>query len=266
MRTGIALLVAAGLALAGCGGDDDDGDAGDSTSSGTSGGASEEFIAALTASLMREDDGESPLTTDEQEARCAAEGMTDAVDQERLEEAGMTVEALEDPGFGDDGLDLTEEEALLLADAVIDCVDVGASFASSVASDSEISAADSACLGEELGGTEELRGLLASGLREGDEFTPNEDQANVIVDAFLECVSFGGLIADSAADDGVELTAEQIACIDDGVRGSTEFREEFVQSIVADSELTDDEDGGPLLEILGGCVPLQDLLGGSTNA
>lgn len=259
MRRHAAVLVVVTLGLAACGGDDDESGS-DSTTATTeaSGGGNEgsapysEYVDALTASFLDDTDGE-PLTADEDEARCTAERVVRDVGRDRLEEAGLTIEALGEPDVGDDGLDLTDEEAGAMADAVLDCIDVGREFAASIGGD-EIDPAAAECMAEALASERAaLRSMFVGTFIGGDGYEPSVDEAGVMVDALLECASFGEMVAAGAAEDGIEFTDEEIACLDDAARRDGVIRDSIIAQVTGDSDTLDEDDfGAAIAECLPG--------------
>jgi hypothetical protein len=242
MLVGASVLA---LGLGACGGDD-----------GGGAQASEQYLDALIESMMSTDDGDEPLTTDEDEARCAAERMTEEVGQERLEDAGMTIEALGESDPFADGTDLTEEESRQVVDAILECVDLGASMAASFTSGGDgLPAGAADCLGERFERSDEFRDFLALSLREGDDAGPQPDFAALFSDALFDCVDFGEIFASGL---GVELTDEEVACLDDAIRESEVLRE------LMTTELSGGGTGDvppEVFDLVSECVPASKLAG-----
>lgn len=244
---GVSVLA---LGLGACGGDDDGGAQ-----------ASEEYLDALAESMMASDDGDEPLTTDADEARCAAERMTEEVGQERLEDAGMTIEALGEADPLGDGVDLTEAESRQVVDAILECVDLGAAMAGSFASGDGIPADATGCLGERFERSDEFRDFLALSLREGDDAPPPPEFAELFSDALFDCVDFGEIFASGL---GVELTDEEIACLDDAIRESEEFRELMAAELSGSGSGSGDVPP-EVFDLVSECVPASKL-GGITGS
>lgn len=104
----ILVLVVGGLLLGACAesADDDDGEA-------------EPYVDALAASMMEEDDG-PPL--DETQANCFATGLVDVVGVDALREADISPDELAAAdGFGDLDVELPDDAAADVADALVDC-------------------------------------------------------------------------------------------------------------------------------------------------
>lgn len=251
MRIRHIVVGASGLALVlgACGGGD-----------GGGAQASEEYLDALTESIMSTDEGDEPLTADEDEARCAAERMAEEIGQERLEDAGMTIEALGESDPFADGTDLTEEESLQVVDAMFECVDVGAAMAGSFAADAEIPPDAAGCLGDRFEESEEFRDFFALTLREGDDAAPSPDVAERFTDALFDCVDFGEIFA---AGLGAELTDDEIACLDDAIRDSDDFRELMAAEIAGDGGSGDVPP--EVFDLVFECVP-PSKLGGITGS
>lgn len=246
MLVGASVLA---LGLGACGGDD-----------GGGAQASEEYLDALAESMMASDDGDEPLTTDEDEARCAAERMTEEVGQERLEDAGMTIEALGEADPLGDGVDLTEAESRQVVDAILECVDLGASMAGSFTPGDGIPAGATDCLGERFERSDEFRDFLALSLREGDDAAPPPDFADLFSDALFDCIDFGEIFA---AGLGAELTDDEIACLDDAIRDSEELRDLMAAEIAGDGGSGDVPP--EVFDVVFDCVPASKL-GGITGS
>lgn len=244
MRRIVGLMLAGSLVLAAaaCGEDE---------------AASGEYLDALTGSLLGAEDGE-PLASDEGEARCAAEEITDGVGQERLEEAGLTLESLRSPTLTKTGLDLTDEEALLIADAVIVCTDAGALFAAEIVASSELPPADAECVGERIAGSSALRELLAVALQQGAKAVMTTDGAGRVLDVMAECGTLGNLFAEVFASSGMPLDEAQTKCVNDAIAADQGARALFLRSFSGD-EPTDEEYQQALLPAVAKCVPLDSL-------
>jgi len=249
------MLVAASplaLGLGACDGDD-----------GGGAQASEEYLDALTEFMMTSGDFDQPLTTDEDEARCAAERVTEEVGQERLEDAGMTIEALRKGDPFADGTELTEAESRQVVDAVLECIDIGAMMAAMMAAGAAsggwIPAAATDCVAERLDRSDDFRDSMARSLREGDDAVWSTDMLEssyrAFFDATLRCVDFGEIFASGL---GVELTDEEIACLDDAIRESETLPELMAAGVASGGT----GDVPPeVFDLLSGCVPASKLAG-----
>lgn len=220
--------------------------------------ASEEYLDALSASFLATDDG-PPLATDEEQARCAAEEVTDALGQSRLEEVGLTIEVLTSPTLTKTGLDLDDDEALEIADAIIVCTDFGAVFAREFATGLGAAAPNAECTGEELAGSGALRVVLASALRLGAKQGMSQEAAAGMFDVMADCGALGQLFAAGLAEEGVVLDEQEIQCVNDSLAADQGARGALVRSFTG--EATPDESIELLLPSVTRCVPLDRLAG-----
>ena len=117
----------------------------------------------------------------------------------------------------------TREQGDLLVALMVDCIDpaflVDATLASVVDDPLLATALDRGCLDAAVGNDAYLEQFWELFVANADvefEELPPAQQATII-GPFLECISFGTVIAASAAEDGVELSSESIACIDDAL-------------------------------------------------
>ncbi len=151
-----------------------------------------------------------------QAADCVGERVGDKADPDRSQLLLGLVAIGEDrqptPAQGD-----------LLVDLMVECIDPGFMVDATLASvvdDPLIDAAlDRACLDTAIGNDaylEQFWGLFVANTNAEFEQLPPDQQA-LIVGPFFECVSFGTVIAASAAEDGVDLSEGTITCIDDAI-------------------------------------------------
>ena len=132
------------------------------------------LVDAMVADIVGEVD---PLTADEGEARCVAQGIVDQIGVDRLAAEGITAETTGDiteGSFSDDEIDS-------IVGTMFDCVDVQASFAASMVDDVGEEAAD--CLG--AGMTEDFaKRLFASNFSEDEgDFTELLDEFTALYES-----------------------------------------------------------------------------------
>jgi hypothetical protein len=189
-RTTRRLLIAALaglLLLAGCGdGDDDtappieDSDDGDD---GDGGGSDDPLVQAMTTWLSTSEDV-PPF--DEDEAECVAQGVVDGVGSDRLEELGVTEEAMaSEEGVELTDVEFTDDEVAVVIDSMEGCADLKALLAESIADDGTISAEDAECLVDELPEDFIRQGFEAEFA--GDDITESQDLQNTMFDAIANC-------------------------------------------------------------------------------
>jgi len=186
MRRMVVVLAAGVLALTACGGDDDD-DAGGDVSA-----EAQPYVDAMVASSQQQEEGELSLSPEQ--AECVAPKWIDTIGVERLEEAGMTPEDLSEDGMDDlDTLELSEDDGAELYDAFGTCdVDVKDLFLESLASDSDLTDEDRACLDENFG-DDLLKRIMITSLTQGDDAL-DEDQelTGELFAVFAECPGAAG--------------------------------------------------------------------------
>ena len=209
----IALLAAAGLSLAACGGDDNkksvdseteddaqsdtDGasDDGGDTDGNDDGGSSgddalrEEYVAAITGSVQA--DG-SPFDTEQ--ATCLAEGMVDAIGVDTIQAAGVTPEDIAAPDsdsqFDTVAEDLTEEQATAVVDVIFggECFSFGELLASQMGEDGpEIDEEQASCIGDAFGENEAFKQAFVDALLTGEDNPEVAAAFGDILSIFAEC-------------------------------------------------------------------------------
>jgi hypothetical protein len=163
-----------------CGGDDDDGGSDDVSED------AQPYVDALIASAADQEPGD--LQFAEGQVECVAPRWIEVFDPARLEEAGITPEELASSDDLPAELDLTEEDGAALYDAMVECeVDLRGEFVDSIASDSELSEEDRACLEEQFD-DELLRRLFVVVLSQGeDALQSDEALMSEMFSVFSEC-------------------------------------------------------------------------------
>lgn len=107
MRRTLAVLLASVFVLAACG---DDGDGLD------------DYAAAFAVAIQADDD-EGALETTDAEARCVGDRTAEIIGKDKLEEVG-TPEEIEEIAVDDlAAFDLSDDQAVEVSEAVVDCVD-----------------------------------------------------------------------------------------------------------------------------------------------
>jgi hypothetical protein len=175
-RTTIVGISAVMALFAACGGDDDDGGSDDVSD------AAQPYVDALIASAADQEPGS--LQFEEGQVECVAPRWIEVFDPARLEAAGITPEELASSDDPPAGLDLTEEDGAGLYDAM---VELRGEFVDSIASDSELSEEDRACLEEQFD-DELLRRLFVVALSQGeDALQSDEALMSEMFSVFSEC-------------------------------------------------------------------------------
>jgi hypothetical protein len=218
-RVGLVLVAVSALTLGACGGDDSDSGASVSEA---------EYVEALTSAFSRRSERD-PIANTEQEAQCTAETIVDDVGQERLEDAGLTVAVLESDTFGTDGFpDLEAGDASTIVDAIFDCINVGATLGAQLVAGGP-SETQAQCLDDKLKALDAFHAFYESILRQGNRTTMDMDAASAVVDTMFECIGQGEFFRASVAD-SITLTDEQVACLDESLASSTDYRDALVVS------------------------------------
>lgn len=121
------------------------------------------------------------------EADCVGEEAVRELGVEGLVEIGISVEQ---SGVFDDP---TEEQLDAMVDVMVECVDIADLIVQEALADASISEESARCLGDELNDPELLKPLMRLGLSGGDPgevFAADEETAERLFGAFLECLSF----------------------------------------------------------------------------
>jgi hypothetical protein len=179
MRTLAVGAVSLALALAACG--DGESDSGADGAAAQDGGADvrEQFVDAVATAEAGQD---TPLAGDD--VRCFAEAVVDAIGVDELQ-AAMTPEEIVQAGSFDPvaaGVEVTEDDAAAVVDAVSECVDLRQLFLDEVAADDALSPEQVACVDESVD-DELLEAFIASAFISGDAQTDPEtlDELQVAV-------------------------------------------------------------------------------------
>lgn len=204
MRAASTLVAAATVAslLVGCG-DDSDSDA---------------VVEALAADL-RENDAFGEATIPEEDARCAAEGVVDALGAERVEQVGYA-RADDEAELGA----LSEEEIETVARQLIRCIDgvedvltdaVTRGLVDDTTVGLPLTDENTDCVARSLLeglGPERLLAVSITG--DGDPFSEavlTESDAEIVADGFVDCVDLRPVFAARFEDEG--LPADVAACL-----------------------------------------------------
>lgn len=164
-------------------------------------------------------------------ADCVGTRLTDDSDPDRTQLLLALV------AVGDDQLP-TPEQGTLLTALMVECIDAGflvdATLASVVDDPLLATAIDRGCLDSAIDNEaymERFWGLFVA--NSDTEFEDlSAEQQLTIVGPFFECVSFGTVTAASAAEEGVSLSSDTIACIDGAIE-----TDELVDAFVSGGEL-----------------------------
>jgi hypothetical protein len=116
-------------------------------------------------------------------------------------------------------------------------------------------------------GVEKLRslGLSPAQIREQQQLPQlegnvDEREATAVTDALLRCIDFGRVIADQLeANSPVEITDEQVACLNDRIENNPDARSAIAQTFVGTVDT--DNPGLDILALAAQCVPLDEVLG-----
>lgn len=116
-------------------------------------------------------------------------------------------------------------------------------------------------------GVEKLRslGLSPAQIREQAQLPQlegnvDEREATAVTDALLRCIDFGRVIADQLeANSPVDITDEQVACLNDRIENNPDARNAIAQAFVGNVDT--DNPGLDILALAAQCVPLDEVLG-----
>lgn len=176
------------LAVSACGGGDDAG--------GGDGEAA--LVEALGAEIwtQMQSDEELPEELDKEAATCVAQVIVDVVGYDELEEAGVTVEALESGGLDDvpnQFDELSVEQAGELADGTLGCVDFESVVARQFAADDTISEGSARCLADGMLQSEGFRDLIVQGIVGGEDAfaaaTQDSALAGMVFQLMADCLT-----------------------------------------------------------------------------
>ncbi len=159
-----SILLALTLIAAGCGGSD-------------GGERDQALVDALTNDILSDSD---PFTSDADEARCVGEGTYDALGADRLAELGITVNSP-----NPDDADLNRDDATGVIDAIFDCVDMKAGFATSIEGDG-VTSEQANCVADEFG-NDGLKELFIDSLVAADDEGPTDAFIASFTEAAAEC-------------------------------------------------------------------------------
>jgi hypothetical protein len=88
--------------------------------------------------------------------------------------------------------------------------------------------------------------------------------ADRLSQAIQDCIDFGTAfaagLADSAAADGVTLHEDKLECLGENFEASERLREAFAMSILTGVEPDFGADTDPIIEILGDCLTIKELI------
>jgi hypothetical protein len=143
----------------------------------------EEYVDALTTNLSSGSEDDGDLVLSDEEAACLAPQWVDAITVDLLQQQGVTVEDLSDPGFdgADLGMELAQGEAMVAAFGACD-IDVVALFTSALSMGLEPD--QQACIGDNVDPAL-VEDLLAASFSTGDsdaEFSAITDQLSTACD------------------------------------------------------------------------------------
>lgn len=191
---GVAALL--GLATLACGGDDDDSsdsdtptengsdNGNDGGNDGGSGSDRDKLIASLSESASS--DGEFT----EEEAECMVPGMIDVIGVEQLMEVGAADNP--DASLAELGLDVSDEQANAIYDAITECVDLRAKFVEGMTADGDTPDEQAECLSDAID-DDTFKTLIITSLVEGEEaLDANTELTTAIQEAAVECMGAGG--------------------------------------------------------------------------
>lgn len=187
---GVAALL--GLATLACGGDDDDDATNDDTSEngsddgGSGGGDRQKLIESLSSSASASGDEEFSA----EEIECMVPGMIDAIGVDKLVEAG----ALDKPeaDFQELGLDLTDDQANEVYEAMNGCVDLRDSLVESMTADGTATEEQAQCYSDAID-DDLLRRLMVTAMVEGEAaLEGDQDLTAQLQAAAMTCLAPGG--------------------------------------------------------------------------
>lgn len=131
----LAIIGVAALLLGACGNDTSNSGEGGSTK-GDLDNEEQEYVDAMTASLLDSSGEEDAIPEDQ--AECWAAGMVDGVGVDKLKEAGITPEVM--AGDSDDDVDfedLSEADRKVVAESFTECIDLEDVFLQSLTTDGD---------------------------------------------------------------------------------------------------------------------------------
>lgn len=178
LKTIIAALGVAVLLLGACG-DDDDSPGG----AAPGGAASGELVDAISAAIVDAQDPDGPIGRSE--ADCFAGRFVGSVGDDRLEQLGVTAEAVRS-GTSFEDFDWNDAEIEQAVDSLVDCVDFDAFLTAEMLAEG-FSAEQASCVLDALG--DDLWRGLARAAALGDEADPAAEAAffSGVVAAMSDC-------------------------------------------------------------------------------
>ncbi len=170
---------------------------------------------------------------------------------------------------GGGGSDSASSEGQAYADAVASNFTEPRGGEESPISDDEANCAGTRIV--EALGVERLSdaGATPESIRESDsvdDVVPDltSEEADEIATAIYDCVDVSALFvqgfAASAAEDGVTISDDKLECLANNFESSEQLRDAFTQSIITGEDPDFQTDTGLLLEILGDCFTLEELV------
>jgi hypothetical protein len=231
------------LLVVACGDDDGDGALGGDTGGGGELSAEEQEQAdRVAAALLADEDDYGEVT--QEEADCVGRAAVQGLGVERTTELDWEAD---DPAF-------VPDDAPVVADAIVSCIDIAPVFASSFAADGELTSEQGECVANDLS-DDELRDILEFTIANPDS-SPTAEIAGPLADTLVECMDFGALIVEQFTAGGI--SEESAQCVADAVpqdvirdmalagmidEDSSEVEAEFEQAMqdAADECLTPEE-------------------------
>jgi hypothetical protein len=228
----ISLLVLASVLLApACGGDDDDENASKTTT--TLSAEDKHYEDVFVLSVVRD------LGVTEAEARCAAGQAIGAIGVPRLREAGVTEEML--AAENAPATELTDEEAGEVADALLECADMGDVFLREATADAGFTPEQLQCFADGLSDDLAYREQLVVSLQEGDEADMPRAMATKLVDAQFECLPIADQFIGVLEKDGTQLSDADRQCLRDEFKSDDAFRESLITEMTGGEPMTDED-------------------------
>jgi hypothetical protein len=211
---GAVLVLALAAGAAACGGDDGGG-------AGLS-AADQEYVDALVASAVNDEDRPEDLSRDDVE--CVGRVIVDHYDAQAFEDAGLSVDDVREPGASLDALPApSPREATEMGEAIQEC-EVGDVFAALFAE--EFGAASSEkCLADALDTDPRAAAFLGVAMIDSD---PSRDQARALVGVMADCIDLGEMTVSRM---GLPLATDEEDCVAGEAQDSEDVRDLLAQSM-----------------------------------
>lgn len=208
----VAVIGAAGIVLAACGGESKE----------------DAVVDALTRDLVTDETFQA-YGIDESEARCAAEAMVEDLGAERMEQLGYTDGETEQTDPPVDFAQLSEDEIGVLADAMETCIDdlrdvlvdsVTAGIIDEPDPNFPVAEPEARCVAADMVDGVSLQRLIIIGVQSEGEGTEqfsdlSEEETETFTQAFIDCLDVRQILLDGMSANGVP--DEVLACLDEEI-------------------------------------------------